>query len=85
MMSYMLLLAAPVAAACLLVDISLGLINRFSPQLNAYVLAMPIKSGLAAILLCFYLGLLLSHAPSIFQNIEEAIGDFQGMLGNIHG
>lgn len=69
----MLLLAGPVAAACLLTDLSLGLVNRFASQLNVYVLAMPIKSGLAAFLLCFYFGLLLSHAPELFAFMRESI------------
>lgn len=80
LMAYMLLIAAPIAAACLLVDISLGLINRFAPQLNAYVLAMPIKSGLAALLLCLYLGLLMVNAPQIFRHIDEAILTLEQML-----
>ncbi len=72
-MTFVLLISAPIAVACLLVDISLGLINRFSPQLNAYVLAMPIKSGLAALLLCLYLGLLLHHAPDIYRHGDEML------------
>ena len=50
-----------------LTDVALGLINRFASQLNVYVLAMPIKCGIAAFLLCFYFGLLLSHAPELFD------------------
>ena len=85
LMSYMILIAAPVAVACLLVDISLGLINRFSPQLNAYVLAMPIKSGMASLLLCFYLALLLSHAQDIFRTIDEGIRPFETLVEHLHG
>ena len=81
LMSSMLLIAAPIAAACLLVDISLGLINRFAPQLNAYVLAMPVKSGLAALLLCLYLGLLLSHAQDMFRSIDGVLHSFGQLLG----
>ncbi|MBQ9407254.1 MAG: type III secretion system export apparatus subunit SctT [Desulfovibrio sp.] len=73
LMTYMMLIAAPIAVACLLVDIALGLINRFSPQLNAYVLAMPIKSGLAALLLFLYLGLLLAHAKDIFKYVDDML------------
>lgn len=54
LMLMMLLLSGPVVVACLLTDLSLGLINRFASQLNVYVLAMPIKSGVAAFLLLFY-------------------------------
>ena len=80
LMTFMMLIAAPIAVACLLVDISLGLINRFAPQLNAYVLAMPIKSGLAAVLLCLYLGLLLHHAPDFFHHIDKLLRTFGQML-----
>ncbi len=80
LMTFVLLISAPIAVACLLVDISLGLINRFSPQLNAYVLAMPIKSGLAALLLCLYLGLLLHHAPDIFRHGDEMIRTLEQLL-----
>ena len=73
MMTFTLLLSAPITVACLLVDISLGLINRFSPQLNAYILAMPIKSGLAAVLLLFYLSLMIHNSGSIYQYIYEFI------------
>ncbi len=73
LMGHMLLLAGPISVACLLTDISLGLVNRFASQLNVYVLAMPIKSGLAAFLLCFYFGLLLSHAPELFGSVRDSI------------
>lgn len=81
LMGHMLLLAGPISAACLLTDISLGLVNRFASQLNVYVLAMPIKSGLAAFLLCFYFGLLLSRAPELFDFIRESILTLPNVLG----
>ncbi|HIU18157.1 MAG TPA: type III secretion system export apparatus subunit SctT [Candidatus Avidesulfovibrio excrementigallinarum] len=71
LVGHMLLLAGPIAVACLLTDVSLGLVNRFASQLNVYVLAMPIKSGLVAVLLCVYLAMLLSHAPELFQQTRE--------------
>lgn len=73
LMTLMLLLAGPIAAACLLTDISLGLVNRFASQLNVYILAMPVKCGLAAFLLCFYFGLLLSYAPELFENMRRSL------------
>ena len=55
----MLLLSGPIVVACLLTDVSLGLINRFASQLNVYVLAMPIKSGVAGFMNVFYLKIML--------------------------
>ncbi|MBQ7738765.1 MAG: type III secretion system export apparatus subunit SctT [Desulfovibrionaceae bacterium] len=80
LMTFMMLMSAPIAVACLLVDVSLGLINRFAPQLNAYVLAMPIKSGLASFLLYFYIAYILNQSPKIFQNIDAAILKFKSLM-----
>jgi type III secretion protein SpaR/YscT/HrcT len=44
------LLAAPVAAVTVVSDVAFGLLNRAAPQLNAWVLAMPLKA-LAAVAL----------------------------------
>lgn len=64
----MMLLSGPIVVACLLTDVSLGLINRFASQLNVYILAMPIKSGLASLLLLFYFGMFTTGAVSIFDS-----------------
>lgn len=80
LLTSMLLLSGPIVAACLLTDISLGLVNRFASQLNVYVLAMPIKSGLASFLLCFYFGLLLAHTPALFAAINESILKLPALL-----
>jgi type III secretion protein T len=57
----MMLLSAPVVLACLFTDMTLGIINRFASQLNVYILAMGIKSGLAAFLMLLYLATLISR------------------------
>ncbi len=64
----MVLLSGPVVIACLLTDVSLGLINRFAPQLNVYVLAMPIKSAIASFLLLFYFGIMINGTGNIFDS-----------------
>lgn len=69
LMSTMLLLSAPIVAACLLTDMSLGLINRFAAQLNVYILGMPIKSALAAFLLFVSFGLLMTQIGGLFATI----------------
>ena len=63
----MMLLSAPVVLACLFTDISLGLINRFASQLNVYILAMGVKSGIAAFLLMIYLAVLISSGVERFS------------------
>ncbi|MDR2488941.1 MAG: type III secretion system export apparatus subunit SctT [Desulfovibrio sp.] len=53
------LFAAPIMLICLLSDLSLGLVNRFAPQLNVFFLSMPIKSALGLFMILLYLGTLL--------------------------
>ena len=76
----MMLLSAPVVVACLLTDISLGLINRFASQLNVYVLAMPVKSGLASLLLIFYFSMLMTGAVSMFDSFGSDLRYLQVFL-----
>ncbi len=80
LMLYMLLLAGPVIVACLLIDVSLGLVNRFASQLNVYILAMPIKSGVASFILLVYFGMLGSNAPVLYQHIQATLLRLQGLM-----
>lgn len=80
LMELMLLFSGPIVVACLLTDVSLGLINRFASQLNVYVLAMPIKSGIASFLLIFYFGLLVT---SFMPLLMQAFSSLQDKLGGV--
>jgi type III secretion protein T len=51
--------SAPIIIAMFIAEFGLGLMNRFSPQLNVFFLAMPVKSGIASLLIIFYLVFLL--------------------------
>ena len=57
-----LLLAAPLLIAMFLAEFGLALISRFAPSLNVFILAMPIKSIVASLLLVIYLNVLMAHA-----------------------
>ena len=65
----MCLLAGPVILASLLVDAALGLVNRFASQLNVYILAMPIKSGLAMLIALLLLSRFAGLAPALFAKL----------------
>jgi type III secretion protein T len=49
-----LVLAGPVVIAMFMSELGLALISRFAPQLNVFVLAMPVKSGVALFILVLY-------------------------------
>ncbi len=80
LMSHMVLLAGPIVVACLLADISLGLVNRFASQLNVYVLAMPVKSAVASLLLVLYFGALAARTPDLFAEFAADLQRLQGLL-----
>jgi type III secretion protein T len=74
------LLAAPILALCFLTDFGLGLVNRFAPQLNVFVLSMPLKSAVVLAGLSVY-GLTMLNVFSdgihnmdlVFINLREAL------------
>ncbi len=61
-MRMMFVLAAPVVAIMFLSEFALALVSRFAPQIQVFILAMPIKSGVAMAILVFYCGLLFPYA-----------------------
>ncbi|MBD3315442.1 MAG: EscT/YscT/HrcT family type III secretion system export apparatus protein [Chitinivibrionales bacterium] len=50
------LLASPILITMFLITIGMGLINRFAPRLNVFILSMPIKSAAAVFLLIVCMG-----------------------------
>ena len=73
MMKQTMLIAAPFMVVALVCDVSLGLINRFAPQLNVFILSMPIKSGVCSLLVIFYYTPFLSHSNGNFDIMNQII------------
>ncbi|MDX8355141.1 type III secretion system export apparatus subunit SctT [Cognatiyoonia sp. IB215182] len=61
-MRAMFVLAAPVVAIMFLSEFALAMVSRFAPQIQVFILAMPIKSGVAIAILVFYCSLLFPYA-----------------------
>ncbi|MBX9488554.1 type III secretion system export apparatus subunit SctT [Yersinia enterocolitica] len=68
--------ALPAMLVMVLADLSLGLINRSSQQLNVFFLAMPIKSALALLLLLISLPYALHHYLVGINQTEQKISIF---------
>jgi type III secretion protein T len=63
------MLAAPALVVMSLIDLSLGLINRFAQQLNVFSLTMPIKSWVGTWLVLLLLGTFLDVITRrLFEN-----------------
>lgn len=68
-MTMALLLAAPALVVMSLVDLSLGLVNRYAQQLNVFTLAMPIKAWLSTWIVLLMLGVFLEVVlRKLFEN-----------------
>ncbi len=61
-MRTMFVFAAPVVALMFLAEFALAMVSRFAPQIQVFILAMPIKSGIAILILVFYVSLLFPYA-----------------------
>lgn len=62
MTTRMAVIASPVIAVMLLSEFTLGLLSRFAPQLNAFSVALTVKSLVAVTVLLIYFGPLLPDA-----------------------
>lgn len=62
-----LLMAAPLVITGVIVNISVGVLSRAFPQLNAYFFALPISFGLSLLIFVAILPLMLSVMPTIWQ------------------
>jgi type III secretion protein T len=69
--------SAPMVLVCLFSDFALGVVNRFSPQLNVFFLSMSIKSALGLALIILYLGALL---PRVTEELLSVQGYSQTLL-----
>ncbi len=71
-------LAAPVAICMFITEFGIALISRAAPQLNVFILAMPIKSAVAMAILVVYVATImeltqsyLAEVPDLFASLEE--------------
>jgi type III secretion protein T len=65
------LLAGPIVLIMFLSEISLAFINKFSPQLNVFIMAMSVKSGVAFFVLTFYFPVIQYFLADEIVNIDR--------------
>ncbi|MBS7458764.1 type III secretion system export apparatus subunit SctT [Coralloluteibacterium stylophorae] len=68
-----LVIAAPALVLMALVDLSLGLVNRYAPQLNVFALTLPIKAWISTWIILLMLGVLVEF-------VLDRIGVERGLL-----
>ena len=75
MMTLIVVYASPLIIAMFIAEFGLGLMNRFSPQLNVFFLAMPVKGGIASLMIILYLGIVMTYLRRHYMT-ETGIMEF---------
>lgn len=79
-MYLMVVFAGPLIIAMFLAEFGLALVSRFAPQLNVFVLAMPVKSGVALFVLALYMPFLFSYLKDSFRDLPSIFGSLYHLL-----
>ena len=74
------LIAGPFIGVMFLVDFGLGMVGRFLPQLNVFLAAMPIKSGLTFFMLTLYIGFLAQYMKEMFFSMGNNLTLLEKLL-----
>lgn len=81
MMQLTVLFAAPALIIMFLSELGLGLVNRFTPQLQVFFLALPIKSALAILVLVLYSHALFEYGSDMLAQWRDVLPFFEGHWG----
>lgn len=79
-MRLMFVLAAPAIAIMFLAEFGLAIVSRFAPQLQVFILAMPIKSALALLILIFYFSTMFQVAYEKSSLFEPYVRRFYAIM-----
>jgi type III secretion protein T len=79
-MRLMFVLAAPIIALMFLAEFGLAIVSRFAPQIQVFILAMPIKSAIAILILIFYFSTMFDVAGDASASFRPLLDRFYAML-----
>ena len=80
LMYTILLIAGPFIGIMFLIDFGTGLVGRYLPQLNIFLVAMPIKSGLVFFMLIFYIPIVGYYLRDTFLNFGSSLQILDGLI-----
>lgn len=69
-------IAAPVIAAILITDVALGTISRMVPQLNVFVIGMPLKILVGIIIMMITIPMFIYLLDSLFRLMDDSVLSF---------
>ncbi len=74
------LIAGPIIATMFIVEVGAAIITRYVPQLNVFILMMPIKAGIAALLMIYYVNYISRFLMDYFLKYAESFELLQGIF-----
>ncbi|EWH22430.1 flagellar biosynthetic protein FliR [Bacillus sp. GM2] len=74
-------LSAPVVACLFLVDLALGIVARTVPQLNVFVVGLPLKIAITFIMLIICMAVMFSMMQHVFEFAIRTMRDLLTLLG----
>ncbi|WP_020408619.1 type III secretion system export apparatus subunit SctT [Hahella ganghwensis] len=74
------LLGGPVVIVMFLTEFGLALISRFAPQLNVFILAMPLKSAVGIALLGVYASFIIRYFSELLADVNSLLGPVFNVL-----
>lgn len=74
-------MAIPIVGCLFLVDIALGIIARTVPQLNVFVVGLPLKILVSFLAILFFLSLYMVLVKSLFETMFDAMHRLMQLMG----
>lgn len=74
-------MAIPIVGSLFLVDVALGIIARTVPQLNVFVVGLPLKITVSFVVILFFLSLYMSLVKQLFESMFVALRTLMQLFG----
>lgn len=76
-------MSIPIVGSIFLVDVGLGIVARTVPQLNIFVVGVPIKIIAGLIILFIVMGVLMTTVSHLFSSIVTTMRGMMNIIGGI--
>lgn len=84
-MRIVVIISAPIVGIMFLAEFALAMVSRFAPQVQVFILAMPIKSVLAVFVLIFFFARMLPYATDQLDLLTIFTGRFYEIMTFVSG
>ena len=74
-------MAIPIVGCLFLVDVALGIVARTVPQLNVFVVGLPLKILVSFIAILFFLSLYIVLVKNLFETMFDAMHELMRLMG----